>query len=516
MLKRLLTPLLTAAPKAPAATSARAVHPLALGPRRGVPAIAAGSMAVALVGAAGLGSCRSTAPAEARASLPYDQILEDVRAIGFGAKAEEVVEFAELGLNGHPTVEIPKVQLERVTTAVPWPRGLVFADDELIALARGRHRNSGGVDRDIDDKHGTLFAIDPDVTELVVEGETAGEAVRANGRVFAEPGDVFNRYEGVLEPADDFQMDRPYCTLIWDEVSRNFFICGYSGVDLPGRKFRKNATDSVHRLDLRSGQWESVEMHDADVVPQERDRYVVSNEYYPHHDPQANAAPHGWLNGPDGGCVARDGLFVAAKDNHLVVRYDLTGIREDAAAGAPGGEPVLGPRVTLRLPSGEQTEVEALGPSAITYHGDYLYVGYRTSSVVLRYELDERGELVQPPVAELVALFTPWDPQVRRSTNLIDMAFNAEGELFVSCSSNGLIWKVGHPDPSHPFRGDTRDGRRISAEPYLELTEHTGRAGGVGNIVFDEEGRLYFCSGNYDTDSTTLAGVIYRAVPLEQ
>ena len=31
------------------------------------------------------------------------------------------------------------VHLERISTAVPWPRGLAYVDGELIVLARGRH-----------------------------------------------------------------------------------------------------------------------------------------------------------------------------------------------------------------------------------------------------------------------------------------------------------------------------------------------------------------------------------------
>ena len=120
-----------------------------------------------------------------------------------------------------------------------------------------------------------------------------------NAGVFALADDQpFLLPDRSLAPIDDVFMDRPYCTLIYDEGSRNLFVCGYSGVDLPGPRFRKNATDSILRFDLRTREWYPVELHDQAVVPEEDLGYVVSNEHYPHHDPAANPAPHGWPNGP--------------------------------------------------------------------------------------------------------------------------------------------------------------------------------------------------------------------------
>lgn len=145
----------------------------------------------------------------------------------------------------------------------------------------------------------------------------AGPEVRANARPLAAPAaPPFFLYDHAVAPRDAMLIDRPYCTLVCDGVSRNVFICGYSGIDLPGGVFRKNATDSIHRYDLRDGRWHAVEQHDPAVGPRAELGQVVPNTYYPHHDPARNPPPHGWLNGADGGCVAGDHLYFAGKDNH--------------------------------------------------------------------------------------------------------------------------------------------------------------------------------------------------------
>ena len=83
-----------------------------------------------------------------------------------------------VGFFGHDTAnehQAPAVvQLERISTAVPWPRGLVFTDGKLFALARGRHRRAGGPDPAIEDMAGALFTVDPSISEPVVIGVKAG------------------------------------------------------------------------------------------------------------------------------------------------------------------------------------------------------------------------------------------------------------------------------------------------------------------------------------------------------
>jgi hypothetical protein len=403
------------------------------------------------------------------------------------------------------------VIVERVTAGVPWPRGLAFVDGTLVVLARGRHRNAGGIDPAVPDRCGTLLAVDPRIAEPVIAGEPASERCRENAVVFAEPdASVFQLYDRDTPLIDNVAIDRPYCTLVYDARSRNLFVCGFSGVDMPGALFRKNAADSIHRFDLRTNRWYPVELHAHAVVPAAALSQVVPNQYYPHHDPQDHAPPHGWLNGPDACGVAGDFLYAAGKDNHVVAQYELTEIRARPDAAPPRSRPALGPRVKIRLPDRTEKTIEALGPSALAAHGGHLYVGYRTSSIVLRFAIDDRGDLVAPAIGELVAVFEPWDPEGKRSADLIDIAFNSKGELFVSCAKRARIWNTGVPDPTAPFLGDDRSGRSTTAPPWIDAAELTGSKAGVGNLLFDDRDRLYFCVGNYD-HGKTLAGAVYRA-----
>jgi len=432
-----------------------------------------------------------------------------------GARQERVADFrAFVGEPTH-TVSAP-VRLERVTTAVPWPRGLVIVDGRLIALARGRHRNAGGIDPQVADLCGSLFEIDPSFAEEVIRSEQAGRAVRKNARVLTGPDPAKHRLfdPSLGEPIQATSIDRPYCTLAYDAASRNLFICGYSGVDLPGKRFRKNASDSILRYDLRDEQWHVVEQHDPGSVPESELGYVVSNDYYPHHDPAANAAPHGFLNGPDGGLVVGRTFYAAGKDNHAVAAYDLTEIRRDPAAGPPAARIVLEKDVRVRL-SGEVRTIEALGPSALEARDGWLYVGYRTSSIILRFAVTDDGELVQPIVGELVAVFEPWDSERGRSGNLIDIAFNSRGELHAALANHGRIWNIGRPDPESVFDGVDVGDNPTTNVPYVDLPALTGNPRSrCGNITFDEDDALYLCSGNYDS-GTELAGVVYRVRPTE-
>ena len=116
----------------------------------------------------------------------------------FDAREEVTEDFASwlVPAGMVPPVQSAPVRLERITTAVPWPRGLVVRGDELIVLARGRHRNAGGIDPRIEDFSGSLLAVDPEIAEPVVHGREAGEAVKRNARVFAGPsGPPFLLYD---------------------------------------------------------------------------------------------------------------------------------------------------------------------------------------------------------------------------------------------------------------------------------------------------------------------------------
>lgn len=433
--------------------------------------------------------------------------------VPYGPGQERVPDFGALVPEHEVTTAIPReVALERVTTAVPWGRGMAIVDGELIVLSRGRHRGDGGVDQGIVDRAGTLWRVDRSVCEPVVPGQWAGQAVRHNAVAFAAPTDPpFHLYDYSRPPRDDVLMARPYCALAFDEVSRNLFVCAYSGAELP--EFRKHATDAVYRYDLRDRQWHVVEQHDPDVVPRESLGSVISNEHYPHHDPEHNPPPHGWVNGADGCTAVGRFLYVPAKDNHVVVQYDLDGIRRDPAAGAPAGRPVLGSRMTISYPGGQQ-EMEVLGPSGVAVYGDHLYVGYRTSSIVVRVRLDGNRDVVRAPdgrvTGELIAVFEPWDPEKKRSGNLYDIGISGSGELFVSMGKEGRVWRF-TPDPDHPFFGNDHTGRPTTAPPFLDMTELLGRRTGCNNIFVDREGGyLYVSSRSNDNGDGRIRGTIYR------
>lgn len=395
----------------------------------------------------------------------------------------------------------PALRLERVTTAVPWPRGLAFLDDgRLIVLARGRHRRSGGVDASVEDRAGCLFVVEPALAEPFVAGRAPSPAVADNAALLAAPSaPPFHPWDRVTPPAADTRMDRPYCTLAWDAASQNLFVCAYSGVDRADGRFRKNATDALLRYDLRTSRWHVVEQHRPDAVPAAALTDVVSSAYYPHHDPAAAAPPHGWLNGPDGCAVAGDVLYAVAKDNSLLVRYDLRALRDDPGAPPPASQVVLGDTVDL---GGQATHVE--GHSAVAAREGWLYVGFRTTSQVIRLRLDAAGDVVRPIAAELVAQFAPRDATSGRSDDLVDLAFGPDGTLYVATARLGRVWRVGRPEPARPFVARER-------APWLDLRALTGDASATcGNITVDARGRVYVCAGGYDG-----GGVVYRVSEVE-
>lgn len=431
----------------------------------------------------------------------------------YAAKQERVSDFGRLVPEHVVSTTAPDVVLERVSTAVPWGRGMAMVDGELIVLSRGRHRGEGGVAQDLVDAAGTLWRVDTSVSERVVPGAWAGEAVRTNATVFAAPtSPPMHLYTYEAPPEDDVRMARPYCALAYDEVSRNLFVCAYSGAEL-STGFRKHATDAVYRYDLRDRAWHVVEQHDSTVVPADALGAVVSNTHYPHHDPTTNAPPHGWVNGPDGCAAVGDFLYVPAKDNHVVVQYDLDAIRRDPAAGPPASRPVIGSHVLLRSPGGEAM-TEVLGAGSVAIHDGSLYIGYRTSSIVVRVRLDETGDIVREPdgrvAADLIAVFEPWDAQAKRSGNLYDIDVSAGGELFVSMGTEGRVWRL-TPDPARPFYGNDRGERPTTAPPLLDLSKLIGRRTGCNNIFVDRAGEwLYVSSRANDTGTGRMHGTIYR------
>ncbi len=437
------------------------------------------------------------------------------QAVAHAPKLEVVQDFGAFVPAGQTPASQPEyrqVPFERVTSAVPWGRGIAWYDGDLIVLSRGRHRKDGGVSQELDDHAGTLWRVDLSATERVVPGQNASQSVQTNATAFAKPtSPPFFVYDRSVPPQDDVLMGRPYCALAYDEASKNFFVCTYSGAELE-TGFRKHATDAIYRFDTRNGKWHVVEQHDPTTVPREALGAVISNEYYPHHDPATNPPPHGWANGPDGCVVAGDFLYVPSKDNHLVTQYDLATIRENSYAGPPDSRPVLGPRMVVKYPGGKR-EMEVLGASAVGVTKDHLYVSYRTSSIVLRLPLQPNGDLARASngeiEAELIGVFQPWNPETNQSGNLYDITVSQDGVLFVSMGYAGRVWRI-EPDPARPFYGDDQTGRPTTSAPWVDMSVELGKKAGCNNIYAAPDGYLYVSSRTNDTGAGEYAGTIYR------
>ena len=387
--------------------------------------------------------------------------------------------------------------VERVTTRTPFPRGMVLDGGTLFVLSRGRVRSSGGVSAAVDDRAGTLWAVDPDVA-----GPTGGEvpeAVRTNGTVVAEPTDPpFHLWDRASDPPQsDHDTDRPYCGLAYYPAGQSFFLCAFSGVDLPEggpASFSKNYTDAIVRYDRRTKQWSDLDRHDP-----------AAGDAYPQGDPAKDPPPHGWLKGPDNCLVVGDSLYAVAKDNSVLVRYDLSAYKADPHAPPPPGEIVLGETVDV-AGLGPQTY---LGHSALASRDGWLYVGYRTSSVVVRLRLNDDGTPATPVKAELVARFTPWNSETKATADLTDMAFGPDGSLHVVSALPLAIHRF-TPDPQHVY-----DGRREGGErPWLDLAAALGKPKLKGeNVLVDDAGRVFVCTGDGYSYQKGAEGTVYRVTP---
>ena len=396
-----------------------------------------------------------------------------------------------------PIAQVTVDRVYRVSTAVPFPRGLAMHEGKLYALARGRVRESGGVDANIDDKAGTIFHVNPDIAQPITQTEI-GDPVRNNGVPIAipttPPFKLFDRTKAVA--TSDRETDRPYCGLRYDPRTQNFYVCAFSGIDKPegnGSTFSKNLTDAVYRYDTRSQKWAIVEQHN-----------IEKGGLYPHQDPAGNAPPHGWLNGPDNCLVVGKWLYVVSKDNSMLIRYDLSEIATNPAAPAPASHWVLDHKILIK-DAGLQ---ELWGHSMLAERGGYLYVGYRTSSVIARFPLDADGTPKQPIVGEIVARFDPHDARTRKSANLTDMVFGPEGDLYVISAQPSRVFRF-TPDPAQPF-----DGRTGATPAWAELARLTGNSKMKSENVFvDAQGRVFVTSGDAYDFQYGAGGAIYRIDP---
>jgi hypothetical protein len=399
-----------------------------------------------------------------------------------------------------PQQQPGRFELERITTAVPYPRGLVFVDGKLCVLARGRSREFGGATGAIDDRAGTIFEVDPSVAEPATAAP-ASAAVRDNARVLAEPTSppfvLFDRTAS--PPTRDRLTDRPYCALRFDAATHSFYLCGFSGIDgLESEKvnFTKNLSDMVMRYDLRTRQWYEVERHESAV-----------GGLYPHHDPATCPPPHGWLDGPDNCLVVGRWLYCVAKDNSRLVRYDLGAVAHDAGAAPPPSEVVLEDAIPVE---GLGTQ-HFYGHSALAAGDGWLYLAFRTSSEVVRLRLADDGTLARPLQAQLIARFDPWDAKSRKSANVTDLALDGAGRLYVLSAKPTRVYRF-VPDPAHVFdaRGDKAnvawlDLATLAGKPQLKSE----------NILLDERGRLYVSSSDAYAATGESSSTVYRATPLE-
>ncbi|MGH7162361.1 MAG: hypothetical protein ACREID_02670 [Planctomycetota bacterium] len=384
--------------------------------------------------------------------------------------------------------------LERVTTVAPFPRGLEMVDGKLYVLCRGRVRDAGGVSAEIDDQAGTLYVVDPNVSEPASGGEV-GEAVRNNGRAVALPTvPPFRLWDrAAYPPENDRVTDRPYCTLRYHDPSKSFYVCAFSGIDKaaePGKlQFSKNLSDALFRYDLRTEKWYEVERH-----------RTWAGGSYPHHDTTVNPPPHGWLNGPDNCLAVGRWLYAVGKDNNRLVRYDLTALEHDPEAGCPGSEVVLGEQVSVRG-LGVQWY---WGPSALAYRDGWLYVGYRTSSVIVRIRLNEQFAPEQPVEAELLARFDPYDPKTGKSANITDIGFDDQGRLYAISASPSRVYRFS-PDPDEVY-----DGRSGTSQPYADFAAMTGNRYMKSENLLCHDGWLYVTSGDGYGYQNGAAGTVYR------
>jgi hypothetical protein len=338
--------------------------------------------------------------------------------------------------------------------SLPWPRGICIASGKLFALGRGRPRSVGGPDPNIDDRAGVIF-------EISISG---GEAVAVHEPI----SPPFHLWDKQLPIYSDIETDRPYVGLAWHEASQNFFICCFSGIDKPtdSNSFRKNSTDAVLRFDCRVGKWFEVERHDPSVVPvslrQLPSTSSIPNNFYPSNN---ESIPHGWLNGPDALLVHGNDLFVAGKDNHSLIRYDLSPLISEPNTAYLQSYVMRRDTKDVLIDGSLLPQFD--GPSALETDGISLFVGLRSKDIVLSFPLTGPFD-----IAFQIATLPP-------KVELIDLALSPTGELFVA-SKVGKIWNIGLPDSAKNYQATDEN-------VYASLPTDGS------NITFGQNGKLYAC-----------------------
>lgn len=409
------------------------------------------------------------------------------------SSAASLDDAGERGVNlGDPAVG--QLIVERVTTKAPFPRGLVLLDGVLYVLSRGRARDTGGVSGEIDDMAGTIWRVDPTIVEPITQPGTP--EVADNGVIFAAPtSPPFQLFDRTASPPTlDRWTDRPYCTLRYHAPTKSFYLCAFSGIDKPRqpgqRPFSKNLTDALLRYDTRTNRWYEVERHT-----------IEAGGAYPHHDPTRNQPPHGWLSGPDNCLALGHWLYAVAKDNNVLVRYDLRALESDPEAGPPPSELIFGAEIEIA----GQGKRHVFGHSMLAAHGEFLYVGFRTTSEVIRLKLLPDGTLQTPLVAELVAQFEPWNPDTGKSANLTDMDIDAQGRVYVISAEPSRVFRF-TPDPRRVF-----DAGHADAKPWADLAAITGNPRMKSeNVLVGPDGTVFVTAGDAYGHDPGLGGVVYR------
>lgn len=385
--------------------------------------------------------------------------------------------------------------IERITTAVPYPRGLEMVDldgdgsEELIVLARGRVRDAGGVSAEVNDRAGTIFIVDPTISEAATGDdavEQPSDAVRANATVLAEPVGPLKLWDRSSNPPEaDTATDRPYCSMRFHAPTQSFYLCAFSGIDLPdARKFSKNPTDAILRYDLRTRQWYEI------------DRHTNENWDYPQ---TTDGKQHGFLKGPDNCIAVADKLYAVGKDNSALAMWDLTALKDDPSAEVQG-EVVFSENLPLK--SGGTGAFR--GYSGLAVDDGYLYISCRTSGEIFRVGIDEAtGELKQPVQAEIVAQFTAYDPATKITSDVTDIGFDDQGRLYVVAAKPAAVHRFA-PVPANVY-----DGTLATGQPWLPLAEMLGRKTKSENVLA-AGGYLYITSGDGYGYADGSDGTVYR------
>lgn len=410
-----------------------------------------------------------------------------------------------------------RIRLQRLSTAVPWPRGITLIGKTAYLLARGVPRQPGGPHPFVFDRAGTIFTVDTRIWEWVPRQKKhfkpVSKKVRANAKAFAPPDqNVFKLWgrdekgKQVRVPWEDIDTDRPYATLVWDTKSRNFFICGFSGIDNAPRSnefnFRKNGNDAILRFDQRDRSWREVERHDANRIKKSvRKNPKTTWLDNIHYEPKKGSTkpPQGLLNGPDGLHVFGAYLLAVAKDNDVVARYSLDRIRKNPKAQCPQSAIIFKGKKTKKIKTVNSKVVDFGGYSSLAVHAGKLYLGGRDHNRIVRMPITKDAE-VDVTAIELVA-------DLGKNSALIDIAFDSTGWLFASTAGLGAIWKI--PIPS----GRCSIYRAKDHQPWFKLGSFRVN-GKCTNIAFDREDRLYLCTNNDDIggDEPRTAGVVYRVI----